>query len=110
MHIYRYKYSKNSLNDRILTKQFSICNPINARNSDAKVPLLGIISKYMWQSCFRGYKKGYDVAKEYILWRKSGHFAQKWPFSMIRTTHIIIDFTPITPKLEDNSKISATDT
>ena len=98
MHIYRYKYSKNSLNDRILTKQFSICNPINARNSDAKVPLLDIISKYMWQSCFRGYKKEYDVAKECILWRKSGQFAQKEPFSMIRTTHIIIDFTPITPK------------
>lgn len=29
---------------------------------------------------------------------------------MIRTTHIIIDFTPITPKLDDNSKISVTDT
>jgi hypothetical protein len=50
------------------------------------------------------------VAKEYILWRKSGQFAQKEPFSMIRTTHIIIDSTPITPKSGDNSKISATDT
>ena len=68
MHIYRYKYSKNSLNDRILTKQFDTYNPINARNVAAKVYLLYLKSKYMWQSCVQGYKKGASVAKEYILW------------------------------------------